>query len=75
MSAKTLYAYGSNNSSPTLGKFTANVAVRDIDKSCVVNFIVIDVKGHNLLGRDTARDLGFVAHWAVSHELCQFGHS
>ena len=59
-SAKTLYAYGSINPLPTLGTFTANVVVRDTDKSSVADFIVIDVKGHNLLGRDTARDLGLL---------------
>ena len=59
-SAKTLYAYGSTNPLPTLGTFTANVFVGDTDKSCVADFIVIDVKGHNLLGRDTARDLGLL---------------
>ena len=59
-SAKTLYACGSTNPLPTLGTFTANVFVGDTDKSCVADFIVIDVKGHNLLGRDTARDLGLL---------------
>ena len=59
-SAKTLYAYGSTNPLPTLGTFTANVFLGDTDKSCVADFIVIDVKGHNLLGRDTARDLGLL---------------
>ena len=32
--------------------------IPDTDKSCVADFIVIDGKGNNLLGRDTARDLG-----------------
>ena len=58
-SAKTLYAYGSTNP-PTLGTFTANVVVRDTDKSCVADFIVIDIKAHDLLRRDTARDSGFL---------------
>ena len=26
----------------------------------MADFIVIDIKGHNLLGRDTARDLGLL---------------
>ena len=56
-SAKTLYASGSTNPLPTVETFTANVVVRDTDKLCVADFIVIDVKGHNLLGRGTARDL------------------
>ena len=59
-SAKILYAYGSTNPLPTVGTFTANVVVRDTDKWCVADFIVINVKGHNLLGRGTARDLGLL---------------
>ena len=59
-SAKTLYAYASTNPLPIVGTFTAEFVVRDTDKSCVADFIVIDVKGHNLLGRDTARDLGLL---------------
>ena len=43
-----------------MGTFTANIVVRDTNKSCVTDFIVIDVKGHNLLGRDTTRDLGLL---------------
>ena len=43
-----------------MGTFTANVVVRDTDKSCVADFIVVDVEGNILLGRDTAQDLGLL---------------
>ena len=41
-----------------MGAFTANVVERDTDKSSVTDFI--DVKGYNLLGRDTDGDLGLL---------------
>ena len=40
-SAKTLYAYGSTNPLPTVGTFTANVVVRDTDKSCVAILLLL----------------------------------
>ena len=58
--SKNTISYGSTNPLPTVGTFTTNIVVRETDKSCVADFIVIDVKGHNLLGRDTARDLGLL---------------
>ena len=55
---KRLYPLpGSTNPLPTVRTFTSNVVVRNTDISCVADFIVIDVKGHNLLGRDTAQNL------------------
>ena len=55
---KQLFAYGSETPMKTLGSFNTTVAVGD--RCTQSEFIVIDGKGHPLLGRNTATELGIL---------------
>ena len=55
---KSLYAYGSEKPLTVAGCFTANVQFRD--KNVLSEFVVTEEKGHPLLGRQTASDLGIL---------------
>ena len=55
--SKKLYAYGSNQPLQVAGSFTAEVSVRESVLSGV-EFVVVENKGHALLGQETAISLG-----------------
>ena len=60
--ARELYAYGSTEPLPTLGKFTADVVLADNNSNtgCTADFVVIEGEGRTLLDRETAEVLNLL---------------
>ena len=56
-SAISLYAYGSDKPLPTLGTFSARVLCTVTNKCCTADFVIVEGRGANLLGKSTSEEL------------------